>query len=369
MITSRIVTDAREWNQFLLQLPTRHLLQTWQWGDFKTRYAWHAERILWEQDGQPAAAAQVLTRTIPIPLIPGGLSISYCPKGPLLDWQNDELRERILTDLEARTRKQGVIFLKIDPNITLDPADCETTPEPVLPGYFTNRGWRSSREQIQFRNTLLIDLEAPEEELLAAMKQKTRYNIRLAERKGVSIRAGGADDLDLLYSMYAETALRDGFAIRHRAYYQDAWGAFIREGLAQPFIAEVDGSPIAAALLFHFGGTALYMYGMSHELHRNLMPAYLIQWEMIRWAKQNGCRTYDFWGAPDRLEEADPLWGVYRFKSGFNPEMLYTPGAIDYPVRPLLYTLYTRILPAVHSVWRCIGRRKTSKDIMGSPEP
>jgi lipid II:glycine glycyltransferase (peptidoglycan interpeptide bridge formation enzyme) len=291
------------------------------------------------------------------------VSISYCPKGPLLDWDDVPVREKILETLEAYSRIKKTIFLKIDPNIPIDPEISD-----VLPDYFPTRGWRASAEQIQFRNTLLVDLSPSEEELLANMKQKTRYNIRLAGRKGVAVRTAGPADLDLLYTMYAETALRDGFAIRHREYYQDAWGAFIQEGLAQPFIAEVEGDPVAAAILFHFADTALYMYGMSRSIHRKLMPTYLIQWEMIRWAKQHGCQTYDFWGAPDSLEKSDPMWGVYRFKSGFNPAPLYTPGAIDYPVRPLLYQVYTRVLPGIMAVWRKLGRRATSSDLSNSLE-
>jgi len=362
-IQSRPVNNKQEWNSLLLQLPAQHVLQSWQWGEFKTKYGWEADRILWEKDGKPVGAAQVLTRSIHLPLLPSNLAVSYCPKGPLLDWEDVPVREKILDDLEAYSRTKKSIFLKIDPNIPIDSGISD-----ALPDYFPLHGWRAPAEQIQFRNTLLVDLSPSEEELLANMKQKTRYNIRLAGRKGVTIRTGSHADLDLLYTMYAETALRDSFAIRHREYYQDAWGAFIQEGLAQPFIAEVEGEPVAAAILFHFAGTALYMYGMSRSIHRKLMPTYLIQWEMIRWAKQHDCHTYDFWGAPDSPEKSDPMWGVYRFKSGFNPSPLYTPGAIDYPVQPVLYQLYTRILPAVMFVWRKLGRRATSSDLANSLE-
>lgn len=342
----------------LQQLPTQHVLQSWQWGTFKAKYGWSAEHIVWQVSENTLGAAQVLTRTVRLPFLPVRFSISYCPKGPLLDWDNEPVREQILADLETLCSRNGSIFIKIDPNISI-----ESDIPGALPVFFKTRGWRPSDEQIQFRNTLLVDLSPSENELLANMKQKTRYNIRLADRKGVSVRSGDLSDLDLLYTMYAETALRDGFAIRHHEYYQDAWGSFIQEGLAQPFIAEVGGEPVAAAILFHFAGTALYMYGMSRERHRKLMPTYLVQWEMIRWAKQHGCHTYDFWGAPDNAEPENPMWGVYRFKVGFNPVPLNTPGAIDYTVRPVLYRLYTRILPAILNIWRRIGRRATSRDL------
>jgi len=357
-IQSHVVLDENEWNNTVLALPGNHLLQCWEWGAFKSGYGWKAQHLVWQESGHPVAAAQLLTRSLRLPLLPLQLSISYCPRGPVLDWHDETIRETVLAELETWARASGSLFLKIDPNLAIA-AESAPVPPPFLQG----RGWRASLEQIQFRNTLLLDLKPSEDALLAAMKQKTRYNIRLAARKGVTVRTGSLDDLDMLYEMYAQTALRDGFAIRHRSYYQDAWGAFMRAGLAQAFIAEVHEEPVAAAILFRFGSTALYMYGMSTENHRQLMPTYLIQWEMIRWAREQGCHIYDFWGAPDTPDEKDPLFGVYRFKTGFNPELLVTAGALDFPVKPVLYGLYTRLLPRIMAVWRRFGHRATSRSL------
>ncbi len=228
------------------------------------------------------------------------------------------------------------------------------------------RGWRFSDEQIQFRNTVLLDVSQPEEELLARMKQKTRYNVRLAARKGVRVRRGTPADWPLLYRMYAETAARDGFVIREEAYYRTVWSRFQPDGsapgpqtpLAEPLIAEVDGEAVAAVFLFAFAGRAYYVYGMSREAHREKMPNYLLQWEAMQWAQAHGCRLYDLWGAPDSFEESDPLWGVFRFKEGLGGEVVRTLGAWDYVPNPLWYALYTRIMPNVLDWMRARGRAR-----------
>jgi lipid II:glycine glycyltransferase (peptidoglycan interpeptide bridge formation enzyme) len=195
------------------------------------------------------------------------------------------------------------------------------------------------------------------------MKQKTRYNIRLSERKGVSVRKGDAQDLPLLYRMYAETSVRDGFVIRDEHYYLTLWNSFLQQGLAQPLIAEVEGEPVAGVMIFLFGERAWYLYGMSREAHREKMPSYLLQWEAMRLAKARGCREYDLWGAPDVFDESDSMWGVFRFKEGLGGRVVRTAGAWDYPSRPLLYTLYTRVLPAVLDRMRSRRQARTRQEV------
>ncbi len=206
---------------------------------------------------------------------------------------------------------------------------------------------------------MTIDLAQDEAALLAGMHPKTRYNIRLAARKGVTVREGRLSDLDLLYHMYHETAQRDGFIIRSLEYYGDAWGSFIQAGLGQPLIAEVESQPVAALILFHFAGTAFYFYGMSRNLHRDKMPNQLLQWEAMRWAKQHGCTTYDLWGAPDTLDPSDPMHGVYRFKQGLGAQFVRHIGACDYTPLPPLYWLYTVAMPRVIALMHKQHERRT----------
>jgi lipid II:glycine glycyltransferase (peptidoglycan interpeptide bridge formation enzyme) len=145
--------------------------------------------------------------------------------------------------------------------------------------------------------------------------------------------------------MYRETAARDGFTIRPEAYYLDGWTTLYEAGMGQPLLAEVDGQPVAAVVLVRFADKVIYMYGASSARERERMPNYLLQWEAIRWARAQGAKVYDFWGAPDEFVETDRLWGVWRFKAGFNAEVVRTIGAWDYPAWPMGYRLYTDMMP------------------------
>jgi lipid II:glycine glycyltransferase (peptidoglycan interpeptide bridge formation enzyme) len=339
------VSDAQAWDSGLLRLPNPHVLQSWTWGEFKSRHGWNATRLLWQQDGQTVAAASVLQRKMPrLPV-----SILYVPKGPALDWARAGLVERVLDDLEGLARQEGALCVKIDPDVYYpDHAPSFSTRPACAPDtarMLEQRDWRYSNEQIQFRNTVLLDLTRSEEDLLAAMKQKSRYNTRLAVRREVTVRQGTAADLGIFYRLYAETSQRDGFLIREPAYYDDAWGSFLQAGLAHLLLAEVAGETVAGLMLFTFGPTAWYMYGASSSRHRKHMPNNLLHWEGIRRAKAAGCTLYDLWGAPDQLDESDPMWGVVRFKLGLGGHLARGLGAWDFPGNRAAYLLYSAILP------------------------
>lgn len=353
------------WRETLGQIGEDHLLQSWEWGQFKSHYGWRTLNLAWKDaDGEPSAAAQVLFRTHR-----PGLTIGYCPRGPLLDWSEPDLVSEVLRDLARAGRERGAIFFKIDPALILPGSGAERTPhEAAIPStnalaMFESLGWQESHEQVQFKNTLVVDLQPDEDALLKNMKQKTRYNIRLAMRKGVGVRVGTTDDLDLLYRMFAETALRDNFTIRSPDYYRLAWGSFIESGDAVPLIAFVDEQPVAAIIVYRYGSTAYYLYGMSLDLHREKMPTYLLQWEAMLWAKEAGCTTYDMWGAPDRMEPSDRMYGVYKFKQGFGGRLVETPGAFDLALRPLVYRIYTTGMPLILSIMRRLGRAYTRQSL------
>jgi lipid II:glycine glycyltransferase (peptidoglycan interpeptide bridge formation enzyme) len=277
----------------------------------------------------------------------------------------------VLDDLQSFAKRQGAIFLKIDPDVALGtgiPGDEEEVVDndgQAVMSDLKRRGWLFSSDQIQFRNTVMIDLSPPEDEMLARMKQKTRYNVRLAGKKGVTLRVGDKDDLSMLYRMYAKTSVRDGFVIRDDGYYQTVWGEFMSASTvyghpsAEPLIAEVDGEPVAAIFVFYFSGRAYYLYGMSREVHREKMPNYLLQWEAMQRAKAAGCEIYDLWGAPDVFDESDSMWGVFRFKQGLGGDVVRTLGAWDYSPKPFWYKMYSEVLPRVLGLLRLRGRSRT----------
>ncbi len=393
MMTPLTAGFPQAWNALAGGLPGAHLLQSYEWGGLKAAYGWHPAFYRWAAhapgeftlekhypdeftgtfEGETVGAAQLLVRSVRLGFLPMRLSVAYAPKGPLLDWQNSPLRDQALADLKQAGRRAGALMVKIDPDIRLgtgipgDPDGETANPTGLaIQQHLSQTGWRFSPDQIQFRNTFLIDLSPAEETLLAAMKQKTRYNVRLAERKGVVVYPAGRTGsllptLDMLYQMYAETAHRDGFVIREGGYYRSLWSQFIHAGMLTPLVASVDGEPVAGLMLFMFGRTAYYLHGMSRDLHRERMPNYLLQWEAMRLAKANGCTTYDLWGAPDVFDESDRMWGVYRFKQGLGGTLTRTLGAWDYPLRPNLYTLYTRILPRILSLMRRRARANSAQ--------
>jgi len=361
---------SQNWNRIIASLPDAHLLQTQQWAKVKSQVGWHATTRVWGDPEKPDAAALILNRTIALTPLGPKLRIMYLPKGPLLrDWGDQKLRECIFDELTVLARKKRAIFIKIDPDVPLGcgiPGTIDEDQNPVgraVLDDLTARGFHYSDEQIQFRNTVLIDLTPTEDELLARMKQKTRYNIRLATRKGVTVRAGKQVDLGMLYQMYAETSLRDGFSIRSEQYYHNIWKTFIAqdEPTCRPLIAEVDGEPVAAVMIFSFAGRAYYLHGMSRAIHRDKMPNYLLQWEAMKAAKASGCTSYDLWGAPEVYDETDSLWGVFRFKRGLGGQVLRTIGAYDLPIRPTFYNLYTTVLPRLLDLMRRRGKTKTQE--------
>jgi peptidoglycan pentaglycine glycine transferase (the first glycine) len=353
------VEDRNEWNSLLASLPYAHLLQTWEWGDFKqATTGWTPERLVFRRAGATVAAAQVLTRRL------GPLRVMYVPKGPALDYADAGTRREVLTALRTHAHARGALFIKIDPDVVIGrgiPGEPDAQADPLgqeVVADLAALGYRFSPEQIQFRNTVQIDLTQSEDDILAGMSQKTRYNVRLADRKEVTVRPGTPSDLDTLYRLYALTAARDEFIIRPLDYYRKAWGDFMQARLAQPLIAEYQGDPLAHVVIFHFGRQAWYFYGASSDEERSRMPNHALQWEAIRWAKSRGCTVYDFWGAPDDFQdENDPLAGVYRFKSGFGGTVVRHIGAWDAPTSPL-YRAYTMLMPAILEAMRRRARRR-----------
>ena len=230
------------------------------------------------------------------------------------------------------------MFLKVEPDALEDE---QNALEPAFDGF------GSGMKPIQPQQTIIISLEGEEEDWMARMKQKTRYNIRLAKRKGVEVTE--TDDLDVFQSLMDATGARDGFGVHSQAYYQWAYTLFKSSGACSILLASYEGKPLAAMMVFTRGKRAWYFYGASNNEERNRMPTYLLQWEAMRWAAARGCSEYDLWGVPDApLEELeanftkrhDGLWGVYRFKRGFGGQLLRSAGAWDRVYSPLLYRMY-----------------------------
>jgi len=318
------------WEQVLARHPQAHLLQTYAWGELKAAFGWQVLRV---ESGQ--AAAQILLRRLPL-----GLRLAYVPRGPIGAWLPE-----LLPELDAACRSLGAFALTIEPDAPDDAAAA------LELGY---HGFRPSRQPIQPRRTLLVDLSGSEDEMLGRMHQKTRYNLRLAAKKDVTVEAWS--DLEAFGQMMQHTASRDGFGAHHPTYYARAHELFHPLGACELFVARHAGQPLAALMAFAYGQRAWYLYGASSDLERQRMPAYLLQWEAMRWARSRGCTSYDLWGVPDtelsELERdfagrSDGLWGVYRFKRGFGGELVRSLGAWDRVYRSRAYALFQQL-----SHWR-----------------
>ncbi len=331
--------SATGWESFLTSFPNTHLLQSTRWGELKAAFGWEVVRLSSRNPdipGEPGIqapalmGAQILFRRLPL-----GFAIGYIPRGPVgAGW------EALLPEIDSLCRERRAVLLKVEPDVFEDDAERQLH-ESVLSSF------QPSPQTIQPRRTLIVDLDGDDEDILARMKQKTRYNIRLAQRKGIVVRPSG--DIALFNELIKVTGERDRFGVHSREYYQKAYDLFYPSGECELLIAEFDGQPLAALMVFARGQRAWYFYGASSEVHRERMPTYLLQWEAMRWGRQHGCTEYDLWGVPDEddaiLEErftnrSDGLWGVYRFKRGFGGKLCRTIGAWDRVYNPVLYRLY-----------------------------
>jgi len=336
------------WDRFVVDHPDAHILQTRPWGALKAQFGWADERVglaraRARSGDELVAGAQVLYRRLP-----AGLGrLAYVPKGPLVDWTDDEQLTTLLAALDRAVRSQGAIALTLEPHLPDEHPHRER---------LRSLGFRPSPfSAVQPRRTLIVDISPDEEMILAAMKSKTRYNVRLAARKGMTVREATEADLPAFHALMAVTAARDRFGVHTPAYYEAAYQLFVPHNWARLLLAEVKGEPVAGLVIFALPPRAWYFYGASGDTHREKMPTYLLQWEAIRWAKSMDCTTYDLWGVPDEAETTleaeftqrrDGLWGVYRFKRGFGGHLARSVGAWDRVYAPLRYQLYRWMLDA-----------------------
>ena len=342
--------NAAEWDELTQRHSLGHMLQSSGWAALKERVGWTARRVLVVGPGGPRAGAQVLFRRRL------GLSVAYVPRGPLFadDTASNAL---LLAALDRLARRARAVFLRIEPNVLENDQHADQLHSDLL-----LHGFRPA-PPLQPHTSLHLDLAPEPERLLAAMSKGHRADIRRAERENVSVRVGNTQaDLAAFYAIMEQTGKRAEFGIHSLEYYQAAWEQFRHtpQGeCARLLLAERDGSTLAAFLVFAWAGAGLYLYGGSTEQGLKLGANHALQWRALQWARERGCRVYDFWGVPDQfgraaaaaeaeraqLEEAaksDPLYGVYRFKKGFGSQVVRYLPAYDRVYLAPLYALWRR---------------------------
>jgi peptidoglycan pentaglycine glycine transferase (the first glycine) len=314
------------WSEFYNAHDAAHLLQSPHWATLKGEFGWFSQRVITDDIG-----SQILFRKLPL-----GFTIAYIARGPVgnLDHITEHIKE-----IDEVCKKHRTIFLKIEPDIWEDEQSCETTRIQLV-------RLGSPAKPIQPRQTLMVSLENDDEAWLSHMKQKTRYNIRLAQKKGVVVQE--TEDIHTFQKLMEITGERNEFGVHSFAYYRKAFEEFYPQA-CRLFLASYKDQPLAAIMVFFKGQTAMYFYGASSNQERNRMPTYLVQFRAMHWAASIGCKEYDLWGIPDEpLEELeasfadrdDGLWGVYRFKRGFGGHIKRSMEAYDRVYMPTLYKLY-----------------------------
>jgi len=301
-----------QWDQFIIK-NNGSFLQSWLWGEFQESLGRQVWRI--EKDNLKAL---VIRYNLPL-----GKNYLYCPRGPIGPI------ETFLEKVKEIGQKEKSIFFKIEPD-----RDCPL--DTVLEATTVPKGlslFRSSK-QIQPQKTLVLDISKPEEELLSQIHSKTRYNIRLAQKKGVTIEES-SEKIDDFLRLSKETAKRDRFHLHPQGYYQKMLEVLGQEGMIKLFLAKCKNQIVAANLVCFFGQTATYLHGASDYNSRQLMAPHLLQWHAICQAKQLGLKYYDFRGIDEKK------WpGVTRFKKGFAGQEITFPGAFDLVFDKLWYFMY-----------------------------
>jgi lipid II:glycine glycyltransferase (peptidoglycan interpeptide bridge formation enzyme) len=321
----RCWNDPRTWNEFIAATPGRHFQQTWAWGELAGELGGRAHRLAAIDRGRIVAAVHVVANPIALT----GRTYLDVARGPSLGQPSVELLGPLFDAAREVGDAERAVGIRVEPNAPACNPEWKTT--------LASLGLRPSYPPSQPRSSWVLDIRPEPDVLLANMKQKTRYNIRLASKKGVEVSEGHDADLDAFYGLYAETAKRDGFFIHPRHVYACMFSLFRSTGDFCMLLARHAGRVIAAVTLVRCGATCWYLQGASSNEHRNLMAPYLLQWESILRARLWGCDLYDFRAVPDVLREDQDMYGVYRFKEGFGGRHFTTLNAYTTAYSPALF--------------------------------
>ena len=330
-MTELVTRDTlQEYENFIAGHPKGHFMQSSLWAAQKPSWQWTAV-LARGGDGAITGTLAVLTRKVPgLPL-----TIMYGCRGPVCDPADHQTLAALIEGAKALAKKRRSYVLKLDPDIPSDNAGFLSF---MLSLGFSAPSSGKNFEGIQPRYVFRLRLEGRDEEtLLAGFESKTRYNIRLAVRKGVVTKLCGQEAVGDFAALMRDTGLRDGFVTRGADYFSSMLRNLGEH--ARLYMAYYNEIPVAGTLAVWFGDKVWYLYGASSNEYRNLMPNYLLQWEMIRWAVEKNCRIYDFRGVSGDLSEDNPLYGLYRFKKGFNGDFVEFIGELDYVISPAAHFL------------------------------
>jgi len=341
-----IITDRDQWNAFVEARPSGNVAQTFEWGELGHHLGGDILRLGAHDGGALQGTMLVVVARAPLLRRP----YLYVPRGPVLDDPASPALAALCARAEREARRRGAFMLKVEPNVP----DGDAHWRSALAGL----GFRRNRFATHPRRSWVLDIRPGEDDLLAGMKEKWRYNIRLAGRKGVQVREAMASaDVDTFYALYQETAARDGFFIHPQQHYADILRRYGARDAAVLLLAEYEGVPIAGLIAVRCGAVTTYMFGASSNRHRNRMPNHLLQWTAIRWAKARGCTHYDFRAIAETLDPTEDLYSLYTYKQGFGGYSTLTLETHDRPYNAPVYWAYLRAL----GVKRELDRRRHAR--------
>ncbi|HRY28763.1 MAG TPA: peptidoglycan bridge formation glycyltransferase FemA/FemB family protein [Elusimicrobiota bacterium] len=339
------IKEAAAWDRFVSGSEKPHIMQSWAWAELKAKSGWRPHRLLIERRGGARVGVSVLERDFP----KIGRRFFYAPRGPVVatGWRPEDL-EQLFLELAGLAKNRRAVFLKMDPDVSLEQ---DWISSDLRGAGFVPATGGGGFAGVQPRCVFRLKIGASEEELLKNMDQKTRYNIRLAGKKGVTVRpVSDRAEIETFHRILIETGQRDGFMVRPLRYFNDIQDLMGPRGQAQYFLAELGGKALAGALALRFGPVCWYAYGASSNEGRQHMPNHLMQWTMIRWAKSQGCGLYDFRAVPDDPNPQNPLYGLYRFKKGFGGDLVRFVGEFDKVYSPWWYRMWAYGWPVYKSV-------------------
>lgn len=334
------------WDKFVSQSPHGSLTQSWAWADFNQamgedclKLAIVSSQLSSENEDFLAAKSQILGTILLVKRTVKSINYWYAPYGPVLsEFKTEKVFSLLMAGAQQRAKQKGIDFIRLEPKLSLD--NYLTIP-PV-------------DDTAQAQNTLIVDIDREEREILAQMKSKHRYNIRLSDKKGVKVsRAETVEDIDHFWQLLKQNSIDNNFSIHSKDYYQKQLDILSENDMEILLLAKKDKKVIGANLIGFYGPTAYYLHGAMDREHSNLMASHLLQWRAIQLAKERGCQNYDLFGiAPPDSEKDHPWQGFSRFKKGFAPETKITsyPGAYFLPYNQAKFMLY-RSLKRVKNIF------------------
>lgn len=346
--------NREEYIKFLQGHKKGHFLQSPEWAKVKSE--WKNEVVLaLDEKGKIKGSMSLLIRDFK-----GITSIMYSPRGPVCDPHDKETFSELVASAKELAKKYHSFIFRLDPDISNEDEEFKQIAREI--GFKIKEDVKDFNEVIQPRYVFRLNVkDKTEEELLASFHEKTRYNIRLAIKKGVTVREGNRDDLKIFHKIMLETGVRDNFLIRPLEYFEKMYDELAPKYM-KVLIAMYQGEPIAAVIPIIYGNKVWYLYGASSNAHRNAMPNYLLQWEQIKLALANKCDIYDFRGVSGHVDEHHPQYGIYKFKKGFNGDFVEFVGELYMVLNPFMNFVYDKFGMAYRKMQIRKAMKKENKE-------